>query len=52
MVAERTYEMLVELGCDSVQGYYISRPVAPEELLRWVRQPPWGLHSYRAVDSR
>ena len=49
---KRTYEMLVELGCDSVQGYYISRPVAPEELLRWVQQPPWGLHSYRAGDSR
>jgi len=41
---KRTYEMLEELHCDAVQGYYISRPVTPEELLRWAQQPPWGLH--------
>lgn len=46
----RTYEMLAELGCDAVQGYYISRPVAPQDLLRWLQQPPWGLPDYRLGD--
>src|SRR3569623_358572 len=48
---KRTYEMLGELGCDAVQGYYISRPVAPQELLRWLQQPPRGLRDYRGGDS-
>jgi EAL domain-containing protein (putative c-di-GMP-specific phosphodiesterase class I) len=40
----QTYEMLVVLGCDSVQGYYISRPLPPEEFTQWLQHPPWGLH--------
>ena len=47
---QRTYEMLAELGCDVVQGYYISRPVSPQELLRWLQQPPWGLRGQREGD--
>ena len=39
---KQTYDMLAELGCDSVQGYFISRPVTPEELLHWSQTPPWG----------
>ena len=41
---KRTYEMLAALSCDSVQGYFISRPMPPEEFTRWLQQPPWGLH--------
>jgi len=40
----QTYEMLSSLGCDSVQGYYISQPMPPEEFIRWLQEPPWGLH--------
>lgn len=40
---KKTYDMLAALGCDVVQGYFISRPVTPEELLRWLQNPPWGL---------
>src|SRR6202023_2784917 len=25
-----TWDRLAELGCDSIQGYYVSRPLAPE----------------------
>jgi EAL domain-containing protein (putative c-di-GMP-specific phosphodiesterase class I) len=28
---------LVELGCDVAQGYYLSRPLPPDQLLSWVR---------------
>lgn len=41
---KQTYEMLAALSCDSVQGYYISRPMPPEEFTHWLQQPPWGLH--------
>lgn len=40
---KQAYEMLVAFGCDSVQGFYISQPMAPEEFVRWLQQPPWGL---------
>lgn len=35
-------ELLGELGCDVVQGYYLSRPLPPSELPGWVgsRPPP------------
>ncbi len=35
---EKTFERLCEMGCDLLQGYFISKPVPPEELLTWARQ--------------
>lgn len=29
-------EQLAALGCDSAQGYHISRPVGPEDLITWL----------------
>jgi diguanylate cyclase (GGDEF)-like protein len=34
-------EMLGTQGCDAAQGYYISRPLPPDELLAWTKQSPW-----------
>jgi diguanylate cyclase (GGDEF)-like protein len=31
-----TMQLLADLGCDQVQGYFLSRPLPPEELLEWV----------------
>jgi EAL domain-containing protein (putative c-di-GMP-specific phosphodiesterase class I) len=39
----QTFDMLAALRCDAAQGYYISRPMAPDEFVRWLRQTPWGL---------
>jgi diguanylate cyclase (GGDEF)-like protein/PAS domain S-box-containing protein len=40
------YRVLLDLGCDRLQGYYFSRPVAPEQLERQLRAnrplPPAG----------
>lgn len=30
------YEALKELGCDCVQGYYVARPMPPQDLTRWL----------------
>jgi len=37
--------MLVDYGCDNAQGYLISRPLAPEDLLAWLAESTWGLPS-------
>ena len=31
-----TLQRLAELGCDRAQGYFLSRPVPPDELIAWV----------------
>jgi diguanylate cyclase (GGDEF)-like protein/PAS domain S-box-containing protein len=41
---KQTYDMLAALGCDSVQGYYISSAMPAEEFIRWLQQSPWRAH--------
>ena len=38
---EKTLDFLVSLGCDTGQGYYIARPLPPEELEGWLATSPW-----------
>jgi diguanylate cyclase (GGDEF)-like protein len=35
---ERTLQALHGLGCDAAQGFYIQRPVAPEQLADWLHE--------------
>ena len=35
---DAVWRRLVDLGCDVAQGNYLSPPLPPEELIRWVRQ--------------
>lgn len=37
---EQVLEMLEALGCDSAQGYCLSRPLPSLE--RWLAESPWG----------
>jgi diguanylate cyclase len=34
---QTTWQELDALGCDAIQGYYISRPVPPEDLITWLQ---------------
>ena len=34
--SQHTKEMLLALGCDRAQGYFISRPLPAEEITRWL----------------
>jgi len=34
------WEMLAAIGCDTAQGYYLSRPLPPEDVARWVHSRP------------
>jgi EAL domain-containing protein (putative c-di-GMP-specific phosphodiesterase class I) len=33
-----TLQELDALGCDAIQGYYISRPVPADDLISWLKQ--------------
>ena len=33
-----TYQLLKALDCDLVQGWFVSRPKSPAQLLRWLRE--------------
>ena len=33
-----TSQELEALGCDAIQGYYISRPVPPDDLIHWLEE--------------
>ncbi len=35
------WDTLTALGCDSAQGYYVSRPLPAADLARWLRVAPW-----------
>jgi diguanylate cyclase (GGDEF)-like protein len=38
---EATLEQLRELGCDSVQGFLLSRPLPADDVTSWVRESAW-----------
>jgi diguanylate cyclase (GGDEF)-like protein len=35
---QATVDALTRLGCDVVQGYHLSRPLPPDQLLTWLRE--------------
>ena len=35
---QATMQLLAALGCDTVQGYYLSRPLPPHDLERWLHE--------------
>jgi diguanylate cyclase (GGDEF)-like protein len=38
---EAAWKRLKTLGCDSAQGYYMSRPLSADAFQEWLRQSPW-----------
>jgi len=41
--SREVWDRLLALGCDEVQGYYMSRPLRAPELTQWLNESPWGL---------
>jgi EAL domain-containing protein (putative c-di-GMP-specific phosphodiesterase class I) len=41
--SEAQCERLKGLGCDEMQGYYISPPLPADDFVAWSRQAPWPL---------
>jgi len=40
---EDSWRMLAAMGCDKAQGYYMGRPMPPEELEQWLKDSRWGV---------
>ena len=40
---EAQWNRLVEMGCDLAQGYWISRPLPADALLKWLLDSMWGM---------
>ncbi len=38
---QRSLDMLVSMGCDYGQGFYIARPMPAGQLSGWLQQAPW-----------
>ena len=38
---QKTYHMLLGLGCDFAQGYFLGKPMKPEEAQQWQRARAW-----------
>jgi EAL domain-containing protein (putative c-di-GMP-specific phosphodiesterase class I) len=38
---EATLDLLRTLGCDMVQGFWLSRPLSAADAERWARESPW-----------
>jgi diguanylate cyclase (GGDEF)-like protein/PAS domain S-box-containing protein len=39
---EETWAMLETLGCDTAQGYYLTRPIPPDDFATWLRESGHG----------
>jgi diguanylate cyclase (GGDEF)-like protein len=46
---EAIWGELVALGCDSAQGYYMGKPMGPEQVHVWLGVAPWGLRQTALV---
>ncbi len=38
-----TWQMLMELGCDLAQGYWIGKPMNAAALMTWLKTTSWGM---------
>ena len=47
-----TSDMLVSLGCDFLQGYFICKPLAIELMLDWAKQSSWKLNIIDCDENR
>jgi EAL domain-containing protein (putative c-di-GMP-specific phosphodiesterase class I) len=40
---QATLDHLLDLGCDSAQGFHLCPPIVADDLGPWLRQSAWGL---------
>lgn len=41
--SEKILKILIEMGCDKVQGYYLCTPQSASEISTWLHDSPWGV---------
>jgi EAL domain-containing protein (putative c-di-GMP-specific phosphodiesterase class I) len=40
---EEDWNLVAELGCDQVQGYYIAKPMPADQLVQWLSEWQTGV---------
>jgi predicted signal transduction protein with EAL and GGDEF domain len=48
----KTWQKLKALGCDAIQGYYISRPIVADELTSWLLRQPTAVPNRQTSAER
>ena len=48
---ETTFSLLQSMGCDLLQGYYISHPIPAEAMQQWLTTSQWGTHETRLQEG-
>jgi len=46
---EEVWDLLEDLGCDSAQGWYVSRPMAADRATEWLLRHPSRSRSLRVL---
>lgn len=46
-----TFDQLKRMGCDMIQGFYISRPVTEDDVNYWLDTGRWQAHEYNTGTS-
>lgn len=41
--SQESWNRLKEMGCDSAQGYFMSRPIPADQFMQWMKESPFGL---------
>ncbi|MCI0401473.1 MAG: EAL domain-containing protein [Gammaproteobacteria bacterium] len=41
--SQEAWTLLEKQGCDSVQGYYLSKPMNSVQIIHWFNESPWAL---------
>ncbi|MDX1594057.1 MAG: EAL domain-containing protein [Gammaproteobacteria bacterium] len=49
--SQEAIDLLIEMGCDTAQGYFIARPQSALDLLKWHVESPWGQALYRRGEA-
>ena len=50
--SQEAWDKLHELGCDSAQGYHMSKPLPPDKFMEWVESSPWAGAPYTVIDIK
>ncbi len=40
--SQESWDRLKEMGCDSAQGYFMSRPITADKFMQWMKESPFG----------
>ena len=46
---QAAWDKLKGLGCDSAQGYYMSRPLPTKDFMDWPQKSKWGIPTKKVV---